>query len=74
MKKDNSTREKHEDSFGLRSRLNYVVKPYDASEKLEYSAPRVIEVEVLEAAAMTCAPPVGGFGKGQSRLCSASGS
>lgn len=44
------------------------------SGKRSYEAPRVLSVEPLEAAAATCDPPTGGFGKSNPFLCGTLGS
>lgn len=40
----------------------------------DYSPPRVLSAEPLEAAAATCNPPAGGFGKTVPFPCSTGGS
>ncbi len=45
-----------------------------AKPRRSYSAPRVLSAEQLEAAAATCAPPAGGFGKHRPNPCGILGS
>lgn len=44
------------------------------SVKRPYTSPKILSVEFLEAAAATCAPPAGGFGKHIPNPCGTLGS
>lgn len=46
----------------------------DSGAKRPYQAPRVLSAEPLEAAAATCDPPAGGFGKTVPIPCGTAGS
>jgi hypothetical protein len=49
-------------------------EPQSLAPRKKYSPPRILSAEPLEAAAATCAPPVGGFGKTTPFPCGTLGS
>ena len=63
--------EQGQDSRSSQPATNSDAKP---GAKRPYTAPQILSAEPLEAAAATCAPPAGGFGKAVPIPCGTLGS